>query len=84
MQYRPRRALAELDPDVPLLDVRSMDYYVDEHAAGRRFPILWLGAFAGTSVLLAYRWALQRAVLSGDTAHTRTPHPARTRSAKSD
>ncbi len=48
-----RRALAELDPDVPLFDVRSMDYYVTEQTAGRRFPMLLLAAFAGTAVVLA-------------------------------
>ena len=48
-----RRALAELDPDVPLFDVRSMEYYVTEQIAGRRFPMLLLAAFAGTAVVLA-------------------------------
>ena len=48
-----RRALAELDPNVPLFDVRSMNYYVAEQAAGRRFPMLLLAAFAGIALLLA-------------------------------
>ncbi|MGO8816911.1 MAG: ADOP family duplicated permease [Terriglobia bacterium] len=48
-----RRALAELDPDVPLFDVRGMNYYVDEQEAGRRFPMLLLAAFAGIALLLA-------------------------------
>jgi predicted permease len=48
-----RRALAELDPDVPLFDVRSMDYYVTEQTAGRRFPMFLLAAFAGTAMVLA-------------------------------
>jgi putative ABC transport system permease protein len=48
-----RRALAELDPDVPLFDVRSMNYYVAEQEAGRRFPMLLLAAFAGIALLLA-------------------------------
>ncbi|MGO8792319.1 MAG: ADOP family duplicated permease [Terriglobia bacterium] len=48
-----RRALAELDPDVPLFDVRGMNYYVAEQTAGRRFPMLLLAAFAGIAMLLA-------------------------------
>ena len=48
-----RRAAAELDPDTPLFDIRSMDYYVSEQTANRRFPTLLLAAFAATAVLLA-------------------------------
>ena len=47
------RELAGLDADIPLFDVRSMDYYVSEQTANRRSPTLLLVAFAGTAVLLA-------------------------------
>jgi hypothetical protein len=41
------RTVRRLDPDVPLYDFRSMEWYVDYQTAGRRFPAVLLSAFAG-------------------------------------
>jgi putative ABC transport system permease protein len=46
-------AASELDPDVPIYDLRSMEWYVDYQTTNRRFPTLVLGAFAGLALLLA-------------------------------
>lgn len=48
-----RRALAEIDPDVPVFDIRTMEYYVNQQTAGRRFPMLLLVVFGGIAILLA-------------------------------
>lgn len=47
------RAARDLDPDVPIYDLRSMEWYVDYQTADRRFPTLLLNAFAGLALLLA-------------------------------
>jgi putative ABC transport system permease protein len=47
------RVARRLDPDVPLYDFRSMDWYFDYQTANRRFPTLLLGGFAGLAMLLA-------------------------------
>jgi putative ABC transport system permease protein len=47
------RAARRLDPDVPLYDFRSMEWYVDYQTAGRRFPAVLLSGFAGLALLLA-------------------------------
>jgi putative ABC transport system permease protein len=47
------RAARELDPDVPIYDLRSMEWYVDYQTTNRRFPTLVLAAFAGLALLLA-------------------------------
>ncbi len=48
-----RRALAELDPDVPLSDVRTMSERVAESTARPRSSATLLSLFAGTALLLA-------------------------------
>lgn len=47
------RATRQLDPDVPLYDVRTMKWYVDYQTADRRFPTFLLSIFAGVATLLA-------------------------------
>jgi hypothetical protein len=41
------RATRDLDLDVPIYDLRSMEWYVDYQAADWRFPTLLSNAFAG-------------------------------------
>ena len=48
-----RRAAAELDPEVPVRRVRSMDEAVGDTLARRRFGLWLIGAFAALAVLLA-------------------------------
>lgn len=48
-----RRAVAEVDPDLPLYGVRSMLDVVADSLAQRRFRMLILSLFAGTALLLA-------------------------------
>ena len=47
------RAARELDPDVPLYDLRSMQWYFNYQTENRRFPTLLLSAFAGIATSLA-------------------------------
>jgi putative ABC transport system permease protein len=47
------QAARRLDPDVPLYDFRTMQWYVDYQTADRRFPTLLLSGFAGLALLLA-------------------------------
>jgi putative ABC transport system permease protein len=48
-----RRALAEVDPGLPLFQVRTMNEIVAENASGQRFLAGLLGLFAGLAILLA-------------------------------
>jgi putative ABC transport system permease protein len=48
-----RAAVAELDPNVPLREVRTMEQLLQEAVAAPRFRTLLLGAFAGIALLLA-------------------------------
>ena len=48
-----RDAVAILDPDVPILEVSSMDAYVREATATSRFSMILLGSFAIVAVVLA-------------------------------
>jgi putative ABC transport system permease protein len=48
-----RRALAELDPDLPLYNVRSMDSYLADALAQSRFSMLALTLFAIIAIVLA-------------------------------
>jgi putative ABC transport system permease protein len=48
-----RRALAEIDPDVPLSDIRTMPERVAESTARPRISATLLALFAGTALLLA-------------------------------
>jgi predicted permease len=41
-----RQAIHEMDPDLPLYDVRTMEQRVDESLAGRKFSMLLLTVFA--------------------------------------
>lgn len=47
------RAARQLDPDVPLYDFRSMEWYFEYQTANRRFPTLLLSGFAGLAMTLA-------------------------------
>ena len=40
------QAIADMDPDLPLYDIRTMEQRVDESLAGRRFSMLLLTIFA--------------------------------------
>ena len=48
-----RQALARLDPNVPLINVRTMDEAADRNLAGPRFRTNLLTAVAGAALLLA-------------------------------
>jgi putative ABC transport system permease protein len=48
-----RGQVHELDPDLPLLDVSSVDAYLDEANAPQRFAALVIGGFAAAALLLA-------------------------------
>jgi putative ABC transport system permease protein len=48
-----RHIARSLDPEVPLLQVRSMQDVLSESVAPRRFNMLLLAAFAGLALLLA-------------------------------
>jgi ABC-type antimicrobial peptide transport system permease subunit len=47
-----RRALAELDPDLPMQDFRTLESYLSEAAAAPRFALLLLAAFGAAAILL--------------------------------
>jgi putative ABC transport system permease protein len=47
-----RNQVAELDRDLPLLDVKSLEEYVDASIAGPRFDTVLLGIFAGLASAL--------------------------------
>jgi predicted permease len=48
-----RRELAALDPSVPLEDARPLASAVSDALAGRRFPVVLMGAFGALALLLA-------------------------------
>jgi putative ABC transport system permease protein len=48
-----RRQVLELDPEMPIYGVKTMEAAVREELANRRFSLLLLGLFAGVAVLLA-------------------------------
>lgn len=48
-----RRALASLDPAVPLRNPRPLQAIVDERLAGRRLPVLLMTAFGALALVLA-------------------------------
>ena len=48
-----RRMVAELDPDVPVADVRTFEQVVDRSVAPQRFNTMLLGVFSGLALLLA-------------------------------
>jgi predicted permease len=48
-----KAVIHELDPDLPLYNVRTMVQRVDDSLARRRFTMLLLGAFAGLALVLA-------------------------------
>ena len=47
------KIIREIDPDVPLTDLRSMETRIDHSLATRRSPALMAGLFAFTALLLA-------------------------------
>ena len=47
------RAARELEPNVPIYDVKTMEQWLSGSLARRRFAMLALGLFAGVAVLLA-------------------------------
>ena len=46
-------ALRDIDPAIPLSQVRTMDEVIAESVAGRRFTLLLIGGFAGLALLMA-------------------------------
>ncbi len=48
-----RRALAEVDPNLPLYNIRTVESYLGETLAQARFSMLALGLFAGIALILA-------------------------------
>jgi putative ABC transport system permease protein len=48
-----RRALAEVDPGLPLFQVRTMNEIIAEHASGQQFLAGLLGLFGGLAIVLA-------------------------------
>ncbi|MGA9421033.1 MAG: ABC transporter permease [Rhodanobacteraceae bacterium] len=48
-----RDAVREIDPDLPLFDIRTMDQRISRVLAGRRVPMQLLGSFAALALLLA-------------------------------
>ena len=48
-----RRIVRQVDPNIPLNDVKSMDALVDDSLMTRRSPALLTGIFAGVALLLA-------------------------------
>jgi putative ABC transport system permease protein len=48
-----RRILTELDPEVPMYSVRTMDQFLADTYAQRRFSLLLLGSFALLALVLA-------------------------------
>jgi predicted permease len=48
-----RAAVASLDPDVPLYEVRALEDIVNEHSASRRLSVVLIGSFAVLALVLA-------------------------------
>ena len=48
-----KKEIRELDPDLPLYNVRTMSQRISESLARRRFTMVLLGAFAGLALALA-------------------------------
>jgi len=48
-----RRALAEVNSEMVIYDVRTMQWYLDDSLSTRRFSIVLLGTFAGLALLLS-------------------------------
>jgi hypothetical protein len=48
-----RKALAELDPRIPMAKVRTAEEYVDDAVAANRLALVLASIFAGTALLLA-------------------------------
>ena len=48
-----RKVIAEIDPELPLFDVRTLQERIDESLRGRRSPMLLAIVFAGVALFLA-------------------------------
>jgi predicted permease len=48
-----RRAIAALDPGLPVYRIQSMDTWIDNALVGRRAPMLLAAGFSGVALLLA-------------------------------
>ena len=48
-----KRALATIEPNQPVSDIRTMDQVVGDSVSSRRFPMLLLSGFAALALLLA-------------------------------
>jgi predicted permease len=48
-----RSVLRNIDPELPLSDVKTMTSRIDDSVAGRRTPLLLAGIFAGIAIMLA-------------------------------
>ena len=67
-----KRALAMIEPNQPVSDIRTMDQVVGDSVSSRRFPMLLLSGFAGAGAAprggrhRRRRGVLRRAAHSGD------------------
>ena len=68
-----RAAILEVDPAVPIYDVRSMETRVAESVAQPRFQTLLLGAFSAVALLLA---AIGAPPAAADALWKSSCHPA--------
>ncbi len=50
---RVEKEIWRVDPDQPVTDIKTMDEWVEREAAGRRFILLLIGAFASIAAVLA-------------------------------
>jgi putative ABC transport system permease protein len=48
-----RHAVAQIDPTLPLFNVRTMNDVIAEHASGQQFLALLVGLFSGLALILA-------------------------------
>ena len=76
-----RSALAEIDPNQPLVKVRTMEDNLTASVAQPRFRTWLIGIFAGSRPYAGRRRHLWRDVLHRHAAHERDRHPGRPRSA---
>ena len=65
-----RQAVKQLDPDVPISNVRTEADYVSLNAAQPRLNAVLLAVFAMVALVIAARRRLRHPGLFGESAHT--------------